>query len=113
MALSDTWLSVTHPAGRRSGVTIGVGRFSVVTSAMRGPPGRWKRALIGPRGLVRRRSGADTARSGIAERAMRCDSIMRVCTLFGSVAATTTRDCAEATTLISVSSAKREKCRVM
>ena len=85
MALSDTWFSVTHPAGRRSGGRSGWAGSTWPPCAMRGPPGRWKRALIGPRGLADG-DGADTARSGIAERAMRCDSIMRVCTLFGSVA---------------------------
>jgi len=41
--------------------------FSLATMEMGGAPTGWNRALITPRGLVNRRIGAETARSGMAD----------------------------------------------
>ena len=76
----------------------------MATMAMDGAPTVRNRVLIGPRGVVNRRNGAETALAGMADSEILCDSIARVLTLLASVASTTTRDCAEATTFNSASS---------
>jgi hypothetical protein len=70
--------------------------------AMGGAPSARKRALMTPRGLVNLRNGAEMALAGMGDRKIWCDSSV--------VGATTTRDCAGATTFSSVSAENQLKC---
>ena len=71
-----------------------MGIFSLATMAMARSAAGWKRALIGPRALVSRRNGAETALAGRALWEIRCDNSARVFWLLASIVSTTTRDCA-------------------